>query len=62
MALQCRTDRFQCRESYGLGLVRLEYRKVGERSADLLVTHDEEFATATTTTTWHLEDGTLTKA
>ena len=40
---------------------RLEEAVAGYPGAVVLVTHDEEFATATTTTTWHLEDGRLTK-
>jgi ATPase subunit of ABC transporter with duplicated ATPase domains len=40
---------------------RLEEAVAGYPGAVVLVTHDDEFATVTTTTTWHLEDGTLTK-
>jgi len=40
---------------------RLEEAVAGYPGAVVLVTHDEEFAAATTTTTWHLEDGMLTK-
>ncbi len=40
---------------------RLEEAVAGYPGAIVLVTHDDDFATATTTTTWHLEDGTLTR-
>jgi len=40
---------------------RLEEAVAGYPGAVVLVTHDDDFSKATTTSTWHLEDGSLTK-